>query len=404
MRRGHDRFLLVRTWCCLTVLLPASAVLAADDWASRASQAVSRAVEFLASAQQPDGSFLVTRCSDAAMTRCSPDQSPAKEWILGSPPTATVLMGLSRIPDPRAAAIVGKGGRFLRSQMDDQGLFGSYRFRSAATGAQCPGEFRQLELTCLQRTALEQAGYPLPPLLSALMAYQSSTGLFYPFAIPPSEVERIAVDSVARNRFAQQHPLLMRDYSPMMLELMGLVDPIVNAEILAYAARYGKQPAAVCAYLAEVARGELAPGYSRYMDSPYYFIQVLSRAYADGARCLEPARQGLEARLLEEQRPDGSWGDAMDTALAASSLMHFGYEGRALDRAVGALLSQQQPDGSWPRALWRLLRGHPFWFGSTEVTTGIALEAMDCYLRQRGPVHSRVARSDGAGVQERSAR
>ncbi len=211
--------------------------------------AIGRAVGFLARAQQQDGSFLIERCADETLTQCGSDRSPAKAWIISSPPTAVILSGLQSVSDPRATRLVKKGSRFLLAQMDDQGLFGSYRLRSPAAGPQCPGEFRQLDLTAINRSVLESLGYSLPPVLPHFATYQTTGGMFYPFAISPAEVLQVKSEGPDRARFIQRHGPLMRDYRSLMDELMGVVDPLVNAEVFAYVVRHGEAPAGLCDYL-----------------------------------------------------------------------------------------------------------------------------------------------------------
>ena len=191
----------------------------------------------------------------------------------------------------------------------------------------------------------------------------------------------------------------MRHYGPLMLELLGEVDPMVNADVFQYLVLHRLMPSALCQYLVRVATEEWDGGFSYFVDSPYAFTATFSQAYQHGAICLEPVKQRLQERLLRDQHEDGSWGTVVETAWAATSLINLGYEGPTLERAIQALLRQQQPDGSWERALWRKLRGHPFWFGSKEVSTGIVLETLDRFQTPKNSGRHSNAGGEATGAE-----
>lgn len=366
----------------LAMLVPLSAHAASPREAAKVRRAISRAVSFLERSQETDGAFLVERCPDRSLRQCEADRSPATAWVVSAHPTAVVLSGLAGAPDPRAAAIIKKGSRFLLAQMDAHGLFGAYRFRDPAVGPQCPGEFRQLDLTATNRAFLETVGLPMPSVDEALARYERSDGLFFPFALAPDDVAAITAGGRAREQFAQEHSDLMRDYGPLMLELMAVVDPVVNAQMFDYLVTHGRQPSSLCQYLSRVASAEWEESSSWFVESPYQFLNDASRAYHRGAACLEPVKTAWEPRLLRRERRDGSWGSALETALAAGSLLQFDWrESAAVVRAVRYLLKTQRADGSWEPAVWRRLKGHPFWFASAPVSTGVVLGTLGAYLR-----------------------
>ena len=386
-------------WAVLVLLPMPQGFAAQDDLRTKPHQAITRAIDFLLQAQQPDGAFRIYRCLDPALTACraarsmglatqtsipSNAQTPSS-LIPGSTPTAEVLRGLLAIEDPRAASMIEKGAQFLQAQMDQDGLFAYYRMVNPTLGPQCPGEFRQLRATALNRSVLETLGFSLPPILTRLATYQRPDGVFYFLAIPPAEAEAIQTGGPMQDRFRQRYGVLMRRYGVHMLKFLGIVDPVTNAEVFDYLVRHGQSSMALCDYLVQVAQQEQATANPIWADRWYLLPYTLSRAFHHGATCLEPAKAVLQPRLLRQQMSNGSWGSVLDTALAVTSLIDFGYTGEALNLAVEHLLSRQQPDGSWECAPWRVvlspMDGEPLgWLASEEVSTGFVLQALGQYL------------------------
>lgn len=90
--------------------------------------------------------------------------------------------------------------------------------------------------------------------------------------------------------------------------------------------------------------------------------------------------------LLRTQEPYGSWGNEINTSLAAVSLLNLGYRGKTVDDAIEYLLNSQRNDGGW--RIGSLHGGgytYPnglkvnFYWGSEEITTALSLEALSKY-------------------------
>lgn len=385
---------LPKVWGAILVLLAVPQVGASSGLIEPTRQAITRAIEFLQEAQQPDGSFPLHWCWDEAMTNCMTFYAPMtvkkspSDLVTSSLPTAMVLASLLALEDPRTSPIVENGTKFVQAQMDADGLFGAYPMFSPTVGPQCTGEIRNLYVTAINRSVLDALGIPLPSILPRLATYQRSDGTFYQFAIPPQEVELVKAGWPAHVQFLRDDAPLMQVYGPTVLELMDRVEPVTNALMFEYLLQHGQAPAALCDYLVRVSKQERVLAHPVHphpiaQEHPYRFVYTVSRAYRQGARCLESAKTALSPRLLQEQRSDGSWGSVLDTALAASSLMNFGYSGDALEQAVAFLLAHQQPDGSWKRGVvWTIKSGRAR-AGSEEISTGFVLEALGKYLKLR---------------------
>jgi hypothetical protein len=137
-----------------------------------------------------------------------------------------------------------------------------------------------------------------------------------------------------------------------------------------------------------------------YPDDVVWYL--FSRAYDHGVRCLAPMAEVAERDARERRQPDGSFGSAMSTAVAISTLLNFGVPAHSLEVSVAFLVDQQAKDGSWPRAafyfgdtyrsvttlhMFGSERDLPspsdprYYFGSEELTTALCLEALARYQR-----------------------
>lgn len=72
-----------------------------------------------------------------------------------------------------------------------------------------------------------------------------------------------------------------------------------------------------------------------------------------------PLTTHLVRFLLASQHADGSWGDAMTTALCLRALMIGHGQGVAIERALAFLGNLQREDGLWPKIPIRRLPGDP---------------------------------------------
>ena len=124
----------------------------------------------------------------------------------------------------------------------------------------------------------------------------------------------------------------------------------------------------------------------RFANSwPLAYTYALSRARADGGvRCLAQAAGEVRDWVLARQHPDGGWGNDLETALGAITLLNTGYRGPALPRAIAALVARQGADGSWALGPHYTTVKPPtepaVYFGSAPLTTALCLEALGKFL------------------------
>lgn len=158
------------------------------------------------------------------------------------------------------------------------------------------------------------------------------------------------------------------------------VDPIVNANMLYALSLSGKQAPEVSDYLNGYIKNNSFAEFTVYYYDPYTQLYMFTRAYADGhVEDLEPSMPVIRDYLLNTQKPDGSWGNELNTSLAAVSLLNTGYKGKALDKAVAYILNTQGNDGGWPKIGFGTGDIYPVYVGSEEFTTAFSLEALGKY-------------------------
>lgn len=328
-------------------------------------EALHRGVTYLERHQLPTGAFRMWACEDEALTACREDDEPVV--------TGTVVLALANATAEAPSPAIEPAAAFLRREMTAEGFFRYHRQEHPLSVEQPP----LLEDTAINQMALLAAGgEPPPSARHALLTYQTIGGAFHLFALPLEEVRAMRTDPAARDRIAMR-------INPVFVQLLDQVEPVANANIQAYLASSGGASQPLCRYLLDVADTGPAPGYSIFYPSPTAFQYAFSRAYARGAGCLGPGLAGMQQQLLKLQQKDGSWGSVVDTAWAGTALLLQGYAGKAVDRAAAQLISQQQQDGSWPRAVVWTLERPRLWFGSEELSTGLAVEFLARYV-QRG--------------------
>lgn len=158
------------------------------------------------------------------------------------------------------------------------------------------------------------------------------------------------------------------------------IDIVVNANMLYALSLAGKQAPEVSDYLNSYIKNNSFTDSTVYYNDPYIQLYMFTRAYADGhAKDLKPSMPVIRNYLLSTQKPDGSWGNEINTSLAAVSLLNTGYEGKALDKAIQYIVVTQRNDGGWAEigvstgGIW------PVYIGSEDFTTAFSLEALSKY-------------------------
>jgi hypothetical protein len=344
----------------------------------RASEAVSRGVDFLVEKQLPTGEFATFLGSDRDLAGRIHDSSPFV--------TAHVLHALHRVERPGIQEVFRRALSYLKSERE---LGGLWRYYSGSQWKHCriPPD---LDDTACASHALRLHGEAPPRNEWIFRSRRNKEGLYLTWVEPvkkKSPLSRVwwvrSVGEWIAKRKTPPKPESMRSLERFQLESDAVpltdCDPVVNANVLLY---LGDQPDTlpIVAYLKEVIKNGPPEGYSSYYHSPISLFYAISRAHTAGATSL----QGLARMILEKtealQDSNGSWGGPLYTAMGVSVLLTFSGDLTKIEKGIDRLVSCQSEDGSW-RAEAFYSGPTEFW-GSEELTTATVVEALNRFTNE----------------------
>lgn len=305
--------------------------------------AIEKAISVLKEGQLPSGEF-------PTYVSLSPDMAD-KIYLPQVFSSAIVLHSLSFVEsDPEVNEMRNKTVVYILANKEEPGVWRFYGKYSSMPP--------DLDDTSVVFASLKETGIPVEESgLEYALNYKNQEGLFYTW---------------------MNEEKWMNESDPFyLLYKNNDIDPVVNANMLYALSLAGKQAPEVSDYLNSYIENNSFTEATMYYHIPYIQLYTFSRAYADGqAEDLKPSMPVIKNYLLSTQKPDGSWGDEINTSMAAISLMNSGYKGKALDRAITHILDTQRSDGSWPEIGVQSLT---FYYGSEEFTTAFSLEALSKY-------------------------
>jgi hypothetical protein len=307
--------------------------------------AIQNGLDFVAASQTSTGGF-ITDCWHVD----APDQKTPVDAVFT---VSQVLYSLSFCKDSASArGTEERAAKYLAAQREPPGVWHYY---GSGTDIKISPD---VDDTSAAWTALHRLQAPIPPAaLDAIRASRNENGLFTTWVGPSSSW--INIDS--------------RD-----------IDTVVNVNALLLFGLAGENIDAVCKYvLAQIENDNFRHG-TVYYRSPLMFAHAFSRAYHEGnVKCLEPGIGKLRDTIVSLQNQDGSWGDDLETAFGALTLLNLDYRGPALDRAIKLLLARQSSDGGW--ALAPAYRGavQPLNYGARALTTAVVIEVLAKYSAQQ---------------------
>jgi hypothetical protein len=316
-----------------------------DQLRAQCAFAIQNGLDFVASSQTPTGGFI---------TDCWHVDAPEHKTPVDAVFTASqVLYSLSFCKDSASArGTEERAAKYLTAQQKSPGVWSYY---GNGTDIKISPD---VDDTSVAWAALQRLQISIPPTaLDAVRASRDQAGLFTTWIGPPSNW--INIDS--------------RD-----------IDTVVNMNALLLFGLAHENVDNVCRYIrAEIDNDHFRRG-SVYYRSPLMFAHAFSRAYREGnVQCLAAATAKIRAATLSLQNADGSWGDDLETAFGALTLLNLDYRGEALDRAIKVLLERQSNnDGGW--ALAPAYRGavQPLNYGARALTTAAVIEVLAKYSAQ----------------------
>ncbi|XXF80188.1 terpene cyclase/mutase family protein [Myxococcaceae bacterium GXIMD 01537] len=167
------------------------------------------------------------------------------------------------------------------------------------------------------------------------------------------------------------------------------VDSVVNANVLLYLGE-GEETHDVCGALVRMVLQGREADTSWYYPDTMSLYHAIARAWAHGGvRGLGVCRERIEEAIRARRLADGSFGDALATSMGLSTLLTFGVTTPELvEPALRWLLRAQDAEGGWARCAFYTGPEAPHrrnvWFGSEDLTTVIALDALAASLIATG--------------------
>ncbi len=305
---------------------------------------IDKALSFLKEHQLPSGEFPMNGSLSPEMTN-----SAYELEVFGS---TFVLHALGLVkPDPAVNEMKNKTGAFLLANKEDPGVW-----RYWGKYSNIPPD---MDDTSTIVASLKENGIPVEESgMDYAFNYRAPDGVFYTF--------------MNEEKWMNSSDIYYPYYK------MNDIDPVVNANMAYALSLIGKPVPEVSVFLNGYIENKSFTERTIYYHIPYSQLYMFTRAYADGhVSDLKPSMPVVREYLLSMQKEDGSWGNELNTSLAAISLMNTGYKGKALDKAINHILKTQRDDGSWPERSFFV--GIMTYWGSEEVSTAFSIEALSKY-------------------------
>lgn len=342
--------------------------------------ALHQGLDFLADSQHPDGEFpqLIWNGDDP------------QTGIPESSPFITALLAYSlEFCGPRARPMLDRALSFLQSTMEPQGV---WRFYS-------PKQFKHnrvppdVDDTACASFVLKRHGKNLPDHAWVFEENRSSDGLYWTWMVPgqsssaPYRAYLETLEVLAEMRSPAKPPEFLgnsRFFTPKDAVPEREVDAIVNANVLLYLGESTATQPVIDLLIDVVKKNRELESTFYYCDAASFYYMV-GRAYdcaAPGLNVLAPIiRERIASRLKDSTNGSIS---PLNLAMSACALLTFAPDSEEIGIIVEQLLSNQREDGSWPRAPF--YAGLAETWGSDELTTGFAVEAISRYLQRIGQV------------------
>jgi hypothetical protein len=341
-------------------------------------QSIARGIEFLQRHQLDYGEFSTYIGSEAELKE-SPVAFDSSCFV-----TSLITHSLSYVSHPAVDGMVSRASDFLVSEMEGAGLWRYYSSRNFKRTRVSP----DLDDTSCVSYVLRRCGRDIPPNEKTFLTHQNKQGVFLvwimrrPRLLLRNPALYLALRAIEKTANAVKPPMPEEQRgNPRFCEEVDWVppeeiDPAVNANVILYLGENDSTAAAIRYIVELIESGKEGDVYS-YYSSPLAIYYMVSRAHLHSSPSLGEAGPTIVERLAELQCEDGSFGVALLTGVAASTLLTFAPGNPALDAAIQNIVDSQARDGSWPRHAF--YNGPVEHWGSAELTTGFCLEALARY-------------------------
>ena len=342
-------------------------------------EGLGRAIAFLRQAQLPHGEFKTLLGTDPQLSNAVFDSSPFV--------TSFVVYAFNHVERGRVADMLHGAVAFLRSEMEFGGLWRYYATRQYKHCRIPP----DLDDAASVSYALQSNGQRIPANRWLFRYNRDKGGRFLTWVLAKKRLTftprfwftrligtvqaRLACRKAPLPAIASDPRLLATRTDPVPADE---VDPVVNANVILYLGEDNDTAAAV-RYLVDFIRGGPGDTFSLYYKDILSLYYMVARAHLHSAPTLAAVQETVVADILARQEPEGSFGNPLSTALAASALLTFAPLTPSLPTAIGSLLRSQRADGSWEKR--SLYSGPKEFWGSEELTTALCIEVLARYQR-----------------------
>jgi hypothetical protein len=299
---------------------------------------ITKAIDFLYENQLDYGEFKTFACSDNMLTKnCYFDSS--------SFVTTFVVYSIKDVRDKKVEIMTNKTINFLLSEQESGGI---WRFWTSRNTKDIDPDFDDISVVSATLTIFNRS-------------FDENIKLFDSYKNEDGVVQTWLRDTEDNEIDCEVNANILFYFGSRNIE-NGEICEFINKQIL-------QENYSCCIYCENKIFGK------NYL--PLFYL--VSRAYKHGNLCLNESKEHILHETLNLQRIDGSFGSDLDTALALNTLLNFNYHGNGIDWGINALLQDQLDNGSWRR--YNIFLGSAPYYGSEELTTALAVEALQKYLQ-----------------------
>ncbi|MBT9166882.1 MAG: hypothetical protein DDT19_00206 [Syntrophomonadaceae bacterium] len=312
----------------------------------RIDKSITQGIDFLANRQLPSGEFTTMRWEKPNVQTAS--------YVKSVFVTSFVLHSLKYVVNfNQVREISQRAIRFLLDEMEQNGL---WRF----FGKNSHVHF-DVDTVCCVLASLKEWGVEIDyySLASLMLKYRDNQGRFYTWIL---------------------------DVDPPFKKKDNNIDWVVNANVLFFYRLLNEPLRELEQYLTRVVKSSVFQRRSAYYEPFFAFFYCLTRAYAGGG----DSRLGSVVARTKNYLPyieveHKLYGDSLEKALAAVGILNLSGETKEAAQAIEHLLDMQGDDGGWQIGVFHTEGPYTKYriaYGSRELTTAIALEALSKYSRQ----------------------
>lgn len=347
-------FLLILAWVVIIFLRPTQK----DDREDHFKQAIDQGVDFLYKNQFDYGEFKIFLCSDTDMKTNCVFQSTNFA-------TAFIVYALRDIDTNKVKIMKDKAINFL-SREGEPG--GTWRYVTSRYPKTLPPDLEDVSMISY---VLKMNNIQFDDNLQTILQNRNDEGLFFTYFPDLQNKNDKEYDR-------STHPIPLgwsKNDIDCYYGFVGCVDCVVNTNALFY---LGENDTANCMYINNAIKSNKQC--SAYYPGTLALYRAVPRALKNGVTCFEESRDIIIERIVNMQAPDGSFGSDIENALALAALMDFDFYDKEVGIGIEYLLSRQKTDGSWQNGPFFYEKGYAYW-GSRELTTAFALEAINTYFK-----------------------